>query len=294
MMSFDSYIVKGIGGFYYVKTADGIVECKPRGIFRKRKITPVAGDFVKLEQEAGQAVIAEIKPRKNIFIRPPIANLDYLFIVVSTVQPVPSTRIIDKLTTIAVNKGVQPVIIFTKTDIEPANDLQKIYRNAKIPVICVNYETGDGLQEIISYLPGHICAVCGNSGVGKSTLLNALMPELNRETGNISQKLGRGKHTTREVELLELNGGLLADTPGFASLDTGRMLHIPKDELQHAFPEFELYFGSCKFTGCSHIAEKGCAVKQALEAGEIEPSRYESYVALYQEAKEVKEWERPN
>ena len=292
-MKFDSYIVKGIGGFYYVKTVQGIVECKPRGIFRKKKISPVAGDFVTLEEEAGQAVIAEIAPRKNLFIRPPIANLDILFIVVSTVQPVPSTRIIDKLTTIAINKGVQPVIVLTKTDLKQDSDLYSIYQNAKIPVISVDYSSQNGLEEIKKYLPGNICAVCGNSGVGKSTLLNALLPELQRETGDISQKLGRGKHTTREVELLEAFGGLLADTPGFASLDTGKMLHIPKEELEHAFPEFEPYLGNCKFRGCSHIAEKDCAVKQALEQGEIEQSRYESYVALYEEAKDVKKWNLP-
>ena len=289
--TFDSYIIKGVGGFYYVKTADGVVECKPRGIFRKRKITPVAGDFVRLEQEGGSFVIAEILPRKNLFIRPPVANLDYLFIVASTVQPVPSTRVIDKLTAIAVNKGVRPVLVLTKTDLHPDGGLGDIYRHAGIPVIAVDHATGAGLEEVKSYLPGHICAVCGNSGVGKSTLLNALLPQLERQTGDISQKLGRGRHTTREVELLEAFGGLLADTPGFASLDTSRALHIPKEELQHAFPEFEPYFGQCKFTGCAHISEKGCAVLQALQEGEIEPSRYESYAALYQEAKDVKEWE---
>ena len=292
-MPFENYIVKGIGGFYYVKTTNGIVECKPRGIFRKQKISPVAGDFVTLEQEGNQAVIAEIHPRKNLFIRPPIANLDILFIVVSTVQPVPSTRVIDKLTTIAVHKGVQPVLVLTKTDIQPDEQLKNIYASAGIPVIGVDYNTPTSLDKIREYLPGKIAAVCGNSGVGKSTLLNALLPHLQRETGNISQKLGRGKHTTREVELLEAYGGLLADTPGFASLDTSRALHIPKDELQHAFPEFQPYFGQCKFTGCAHVAEKGCAVKAALEEGKIQPTRYESYVALYEEAKDVKKWELP-
>lgn len=290
-MRFDSYITKGIGGFYYVKTADGIVECKARGIFRKKKISPVAGDFVRLATEAGQTVIDEILPRKNVFIRPPIANLDVLFIVVSTTQPVPSTRVIDKLTAIAVHKGVKPVLVLTKTDLAPDGGLAALYRHAGIDTICVDYSDPEGLRRVQSYIPGHICAVCGNSGVGKSTLLNALLPGQQRETGGISQKLGRGRHTTREVELLEAFGGLLADTPGFASLDTSRALHIPKEELQHAFPEFAPYFGKCRFTGCAHMAETGCAVKQALEEGKIEPSRYESYAALYEEAKDVKEWQ---
>lgn len=292
-MQFESYITKGIGGFYYVKTADGIVECKARGIFRKRRITPVAGDFVRLDEEGGRPVVAEILPRKNVFVRPPIANLDLLFIVVSTTQPVPSTRVIDKLTAIAVDKGVRPVLALTKTDLHSGEELQRIYQKAGIPVVVVDYAAGTGLEEVKGYLPGRLCAVCGNSGVGKSTLLNALLPQMNRETGGISQKLGRGRHTTREVELFEAFGGLLADTPGFASLDTGRTLHIPKEDLQHAFPEFEPYFGRCRFTGCAHIAETGCAVKAALQAGEIAPSRYESYAALYEEAKDVKEWQLP-
>ncbi len=290
-MRFDSYITKGIGGFYYVKTADGIVECKARGIFRKKKISPVAGAFVRRAPAAGQTVIAPLLPRKNFFISPPIANLDVLFIVVSTTQPVPSTRVIDKLTAIAVHKGVKPVLVLTKTDLAPDGGLAALYRHAGIDTICVDYSDPDGLRRVQSYIPDHICAVCGNSGVGKSTLLNALLPGQQRETGGISQKLGRGRHTTREVELLEAFGGLLADTPGFASLDTSRALHIPKEELQHAFPEFAPYFGKCRFTGCAHMAETGCAVKQALEEGKIEPSRYESYAALYEEAKDVKEWQ---
>ena len=287
----EGYITKGIGGFYYVKEEDRILECKAKGIFRKRNLTPVAGDRVVVEEEAGSWVIAHILPRKNVFIRPPIANLDVLFIVVSTTQPVPSTRVIDKLTAIAVHKGVKPVLVLTKTDLAPDGGLADLYRHAGIDTICVDYSDPDGLRRVQSYIPDHICAVCGNSGVGKSTLLNALLPGQQRETGGISQKLGRGRHTTREVELLEAFGGLLADTPGFASLDTSRALHIPKEELQHAFPEFAPYFGKCRFTGCAHMAETGCAVKQALEEGKIEPSRYESYAALYEEAKDVKEWQ---
>lgn len=292
-MKFNSYIVKGIGGFYYVKKGEELIECKARGIFRKKKISPVAGDFVTIEMEAGQAVIAEILPRKNVFIRPAIANLDILFIVVSTVQPVPSTRIIDKLTTIACNKGVQPILVITKNDLQKDTQLKEIYQNAGFVVIEVDYTQKNLVESFKPYISGKICAFCGNSGVGKSTLINALLPDLKRETGNISEKLGRGKHTTREVELLPMFDGLLADTPGFASLDTGRVLHIPKDDLQYAFPEFEPYWRKCKFTGCTHVAEKGCAVLQALEQQKIQPTRYESYKLLYQEAKEVNQWELP-
>ena len=285
------YITKGIGGFYYVKTPEGIVECKPRGIFRKQKITPVAGDEVTLETENGAAVIAEIAPRKNVFVRPPVTNLDVLFLVASTTQPTPSTLVLDKLAAIAVDKGVQPVIVCTKGDLAEAEFLRKAYEKSTLPFIRIDYETGGGLDEVKQWISGRLCAFCGNSGVGKSTLLNHLLPEAERETSAISQKLGRGRHTTREVVLYESCGGLVADTPGFASLEMERAAYIPKENLQFAFPEVERYFGQCKFTGCSHTVEKGCAVRAALEAGEIDKTRYESYVTLYNEAKEVKEWQ---
>ena len=287
----NGYIVKGIGGFYYVKTPDGIVECKPRGIFRKQKITPVAGDEVTLETENGASVIAQIAPRKNVFVRPPVANLDVLFLVASTTQPTPSTLVLDKLSAIAVDKGVQPVIVCTKSDLAEAEFLRSAYEKSTLPFIRIDYGSGAGLDEVKQWISGRLCAFCGNSGVGKSTLLNALLPDAARETSAISQKLGRGRHTTREVEIFEVLGGRVADTPGFASLDTLRACYIPKENLQHAFPEFEPYFGQCQFTGCAHRGEKGCAVKQALEAGEIMPTRYDSYAAMYDEAKQVKEWE---
>lgn len=290
-MAQTGYIVKGIGGFYYVKTDEGVLECRAKGIFRKRHITPVAGDRVVVEQENGGNMVAEIQERRNVFVRPPIANLDVLFIVASTTQPTPSTLVLDKLTAIAVHKGVQPVIVCTKADLADSQELADIYRATPIPFIQIDHSTGEGLDEIRQRISGNLCAFCGNSGVGKSTLLNALLPELRQETGAISQKLGRGRHTTREVEIFEAFGGRIADTPGFASLDTGRACYIAKDELQHAFPEFEPYFGKCKFTGCAHQGEAGCAVQAALEAGEIQPSRYQSYSMMYSEVKDVKEWE---
>lgn len=287
----EGYITKGIGGFYYVQTDDELLECKAKGIFRKRKITPVAGDRVQVEHENGGNVIAEIAPRKNVFIRPSIANLDVLFIVASTTQPTPSTLVLDKLTAVAVDKDVQPVLVFTKADLADAKDLQEAYRLSTLPVIEIDYKTGEGLEQVKEWINGRLCAFCGNSGVGKSTLLNTLLPQLRQQTGEISQKLGRGRHTTREVEIFPAFGGLIADTPGFASLDVERVGYIPKENLQFAFPEFGPYINQCKFTGCAHRGEKGCAVLQALKNNEISQSRYDSYAAMYDEVKDIKDWE---
>lgn len=289
----NGYIVKGIGGFYYVKTADGIVECKPRGIFRKKKISPVAGDEVTLESENGAVVIAQIAPRKNVFVRPPVANLDVLFLVASTTQPTPSTLVLDKLSAIAVDKGVQPVVVCTKGDLAESEFLRSAYDKSTLPFIRIDYETGAGLEEVKQWINGRLCAFCGNSGVGKSTLLNALLPELAQETGEISQKLGRGRHTTREVTIFEAFGGRIADTPGFASLEASRAGFISKENLEHAFPEFGPYLGECQFTGCSHRSEKGCAVRAALAEGALSQTRYDSYCAMYEEVKDIQDWQRP-
>ena len=290
--TFENIIIKGIGGFYYVKAADGLLECKPKGIFRKKKITPVAGDFVRLEHEAGANIIAEILPRSNVFVRPPVANVDQLFIVVSMVQPVPSTLVVDKLTAIAADKGAQPILVLTKTDLCDPAPFAACYAHSGLRVIEVHAEEGFGVDDVRALLAGKISVFCGNSGVGKSTLLGKLLPNEHLETAAISQKLGRGRHTTREVVFYETSGGLVADTPGFSSLDTERACSIPKENLQFAFPEIARYFGKCRFTGCSHTAEKGCAVLEALKAGEISETRYASYAALYQEAREVADWQR--
>ena len=264
-MNTEPYIIKGIGGFYYVKTADGVVECRAKGIFRKRGITPVAGDRVRLEHEAGTAVIAEVLPRKNVFVR---------------------TLVIDKLSAIAVDRGAQPVLVITKGDLQDAGALMQCYRTAGFPVLCVNAATGEGLAPLCAMLAGKLSVFSGNSGVGKSTLLGALMPGQTLATGEISQKLGRGRHTTREVTLYEAHGGLVADTPGFASLDMARAAAILKENLELAFPDIARLFGQCRFTGCSHLTEVGCAVREAVQKGEISRTRYESYAALYEEAKE--------
>lgn len=281
-------IYKGIGGFYYVKTANGeMVECKPRGIFRKTGQKPVAGDKVVLGYEDTSVTIDEILPRSNVFVRPPVANVDQFVVVASTVEPVPSFLVIDKLMASALDNDAKAILIVTKTDLSTPDFFVEAYQNSGIPLLVVNAETGEGLEELRGYLTDKLSVLCGNSGVGKSTLLNALLPELERETAEISQKLGRGRHTTREVEIFDLpEGGQIADTPGFASLDLQRTAPIFKENLQFAFPEIEKQMQQCKFTGCAHIAEQGCAVRQAVEAGEISQSRYASYTALYQEAKE--------
>ena len=268
------YIVKGIGGFYYVKTEEGVIECKPRGIFRKQKITPVAGDEVTLETENGAAVIAEIAPRKNVFVRPPVANLDVLFLVASTTQPTPSTLVLDKLSAIAVDKGVQPVIVCTKADLGEVEFLRSAYERSTLPFIAIRYDSGEGLDEVRQWISGRLCAFCGNSGVGKSTLLNTLLPQAER------------------VTIFEAFGGRIADTPGFASLEANRAGFIPKENLEHAFPEFGPYLGQCQFTGCSHRTEKGCAIRAALAEGKLSQTRYDSYCAMYEEVKDVKDWQR--
>ena len=215
------------------------MECKPRGIFRKQKITPVAGDVVTLETENGAAVIADIAPRRNVFVRPPMANLDVLFLVASTTQPTPSTLVLDKLSAIAVDKGVQPVIVCTKERPRRGGvPAQRLREDPRCPSSASTTRTGEGLDQIRHWINGRLCAFCGNSGVGKSTLLNALLPDVERETAAISQKLGRGRHTTREVTIFEAFGGRIADTPGFASLEASRAGFIPKENLEHAFPEF--------------------------------------------------------
>ena len=237
------YIVKGIGGFYYVKTEEGVIECKPRGIFRKQKITPVAGDEVTLETENGAAVIAEIAPRKNVFVRPPVANLDVLFLVASTTQPTPSTLVLDKLSAIAVDKGVQPVIVCTKADLGEVEFLRSAYERSTLPFIAIRYDSGEGLDEVRQWISGRLCAFCGNSGVGKSTLLNTLLPQAERETSAISQKLGRGRHTTREVTIFEPLEAVLRIPPALQPGSQPRRF-IPKENLEHAFPEFGPTLGS--------------------------------------------------
>lgn len=291
----EGIILKGIGGFYYVEADGEVYECKARGLFRKERIKPLAGDRVAISlNDRAENTIDMIYPRTSEFVRPPVANVDRLFIAASVCEPKPVPLVIDRLTAIAVNKGVEPVVLFTKCDLAEARDLVAVYQKAGIVSFPVCAKTGEGVERVREELKGHISAFCGNSGVGKSTLLNAVFPSLSLKTGEISDKLGRGRHTTRESELFKVEGGYVADTPGFSSFDLEETEIITKDELPFAFPEFEPYMGTCKFSTCLHVKDKGCGIIKAVENGEIPKSRHESYCTMMEQAKSIKEWELRN
>lgn len=273
--------------------AEESVKCAARGIFRNRGISPVAGDRVLVETgENAEPVISEIRERKNFLVRPPLANLDKIVFVNSVAEPAVNRFILDKLVAIADSKGIEPVVVFTKIDLETAGDLPDIYRGIGIDVCTVDNLTGEGADEVRGLIEGRITAFVGNSGVGKSSLLNVLYPELELETAHISKKLGRGRHTTRQVELFRRGGGYIADTPGFSTVDTERYCRIPKGELDGAFREFGEYLGDCAFADCAHVKEKGCAVRAAVEDGKIAGSRYDSYLRMFEEASKINDWER--
>ncbi len=292
MNKLDGIIIKGIGGFYYVEAAGAVYECKARGAFRKSGIKPLAGDRVEISiNDKAENTIDVIKERTSLMLRPPVANIDRLFIVASAKEPNPVMLIIDRLTAIAVSRGIEPIIVFTKSDLAPVDEYVDIYRNAGIRTIAVSSVNGEGVDEVKNELKNHISAFCGNSGVGKSTLLNAIDPSLALKTAEISDKLGRGRHTTRQSELFKVEGGYVADTPGFSSLELEETEVILKDDLPFAFPEFEQYIGQCKFTSCFHVKDKGCRILEAVENGDIPRSRHESYCVMMEQAKEIKEWE---
>lgn len=285
-------ILKGIGGFYYVDTADGVIECKARGKFRKTVGKPMVGDRVTLEvqPEDGTGFLLEIEPRKTELIRPPVANIDLLAAVASAAPPQTEPFLIDKVLAIAAHKGMETLVVLNKIDLDPADALYEIYRKSGIEVVRVSAATGDGIEELRRRLHGKISAFAGNSGVGKSSLLNRLDPDFAAEVGRISDRIGRGRHTTRHVELVPFAGGYLADTPGFSSFEAEQMDLVLRDDLQYAFPEFEPYLGQCQFTGCSHTCEKGCAILAAVSEGAIAPTRHASYTRLYNSVKDLKEW----
>lgn len=292
-MKIDGIIIKGIGGFYYVEAADGIIyECKARGVFRKEKITPLAGDKVEISvDENNKNSIDKIYERRNMFKRPPIANVDKLVIVSSVCDPRPNLLIIDRLTAVAVYKNVEPIIVFTKNDLQSADEYIEIYKNAGFKTFAVSNETGEGIGEIKAVIENGVCVFTGNSGVGKSSLINRMYPDFALETGEISKKLGRGRHTTRHVELLKINNGYIADTPGFSSLDFETNDLIKKDELAFCFPDFSDYIDSCKFSTCAHVNDKGCRLIEAVNNGDVMRSRHESYVTMYNEVKDIKAWQ---
>lgn len=292
-MNINGIIIKGIGGFYYVEAADGIVyECKARGVFRKEKITPLAGDRVEITVESNNKnSIDKILERRNFFKRPPIANVDTLVIVSSVCDPRPNLLIIDRLTAVASYKNVEPIIVFTKDDLQSANEFVKIYTNAGFKTFAVSNETGEGIEKVKSIIDGGITVFTGNSGVGKSSLINRMYPDFCLETGEISRKLGRGRHTTRHVELFKVGCGYIADTPGFSSLDFETNDLIKKDELAFCFPDFAYYIGSCRFSTCAHVNDKGCSLVEAVKSGDVERTRHESYVTMYNEVKDIKDWQ---
>ncbi len=285
-------IVRSISGFYDVQTADGLVNCRARGILRKDGQSPLTGDMVEITVERGKGMVERILPRRNSFVRPAVANLDALVVFAANVNPVTEPFLIDRVAAIAGDQEVPVYLCINKCDLDPALDLIQIYTHAGFQVIRASAETGEGVEELRQLLRGKLTAFTGNSGVGKSSMLNRLCPELELPVGEVSEKLGRGRHTTRHVELYTLEADTyVADTPGFSSFDTDQMDVILKENLQYAFPDFGNYLGKCQFHDCSHRAEPGCAVTRALEAGELEPTRYSSYLRLYEKASQVKVWE---
>jgi len=285
-------IVRSISGFYDVQTPLGLVTCRGRGSLRKQHESPLTGDMVEITVENGKGMVEKILPRKNRFIRPAVANVDALVVFAANVNPITEPFLIDRVAAIAGDQEVAVYIVINKCDLDPAVDLARIYQNAGFPVIVASAETGEGVEELRKLISGKLTAFTGNTGVGKSSMLNRLCPELNLATGEVSEKLGRGRHTTRHVELFTLGEDTyVADTPGFASFDTEQMDVILKDNLQYAFGDFAPYLGQCQFHDCSHRKEPGCAVRQAAEQGEIEKTRYDSYLRLYEKSCQIKEWE---
>lgn len=290
-MILEGTIISSLGGSYKVAADGREIICSARGAFRAKDITPLCGDRAVVLEESSSAVITDILPRKNEIIRPPLANLDCMVFVISTCEPKPNILLLDKFLAVCEFKEIAPVIVFSKTDKSPADEYVRIYGGI-YPTFCVDNSTGRGCGEVKAMLQGKFSAVTGNSGSGKSSLLNNICPELRLETNEISRKLGRGKHTTRRVDIYRLDcGGYIADTPGFSTFETRKYDIIMKDELADCFPEFEGYLGKCRFIDCSHTKESGCAVIEAVKAGEISASRHASYVVMYDESAKIKPWD---
>ena len=285
-------IIRSISGFYDVQIPGRLISCRARGILRREGNSPLTGDMVEITVERGKGMVEKILPRKNSFVRPAVANVDALVVFAANVNPITEPFLIDRVAAIAGDQEVPVYLCVNKCDLDPAVDLVRIYKNAGFPVICTSAETGEGVEELRRLLKGKLTAFTGNSGVGKSSILNRLCPELALPTGEVSEKLGRGRHTTRHVELYALGEDTyVADTPGFSSFDTDQMDVILKENLQYAFPDFGRYIGSCQFHDCSHRKEPGCAVRAALESGQIEKTRYDSYLRLYEKASQINLWE---
>ena len=285
--------MQSIGGFYYVEAADTVYTCRGRGILRRQGLTPVAGDRVTITVEEGDTgVLESVAQRRNCLVRPPVANLDLLVLVASVCQPRTNTLVLDKMIAVAEKKNITPIIVINKSDLGDPTELEAIYRTTGLECYTVSATDPSTLTTLRQRLTGQVSVFAGNSGVGKSSILNALDSTLELSTGEISQKLGRGRHTTRTATLYHLAGGYLVDTPGFSSLDLEQVEPIYKEDLADCFREFAPYEGTCRFAGCAHYKEPGCSVRRAVEAGEISPSRYESYVTMYEAVRDIKEWEK--
>ena len=286
-------IKKALSGFYYVdQEGGGTLTCRARGKFRKEGITPLVGDWVEIrETEPGCGMVWEIEPRRNAFLRPAVANIDQMVVIASAAVPITDPFLIDRVTAIAALKYCDVVVCVNKCDLEPGDDLAAIYRQAGFPVVQVSAETGAGIPELCDMLTGKLSAFTGNSGVGKSSILNAVEPGFSLQVAQVSEKLGRGRHTTRHVELYSLScGGYVIDTPGFSSFEEGELGLELKERLPETFVEFRPYLGECRFVGCSHTREKGCAVLAAVKAGQIPKSRHQSYLRLCDELKDLRSW----
>lgn len=284
--------MKALSGFYYVDLDGETVTCRGRGKLRHQKVTPLVGDRVEVTlNEDGTGAVEAVLPRRNQLARPAVANLDQLVILCANVNPVSDPYVIDRVSAVAAGKGCEVVIAINKCDLDPGDALAELYTAAGFPVLRLSAVTGEGIGPLWELLQGKVSAFTGNSGVGKSSVLNALEPKFAIETGEVSDKLGRGRHTTRHVELFRVGDALVADTPGFSSFEADRFGLLDRETLEAGFREFRPYLGQCRFVGCSHTKEKGCAVLEAVEAGAIPKSRHESYVRLYREVKERRPWE---
>lgn len=287
-------IQKALSGFYYVNTGAGILTCRARGRFRRDGISPLVGDWVQVRELGnGEGYIEAIEPRQNAFSRPAVANIDQLVIIASGAIPQTDPFLIDRVAAIAELKHCGVVIVLNKCDLNPAEGLYHIYTESGFPTVRVSAETGEGMEGLKPLISGKLSAFTGNSGVGKSSILNTLDPEFHIQVGEVSEALGRGRHTTRHVELFHLDCGAdVVDSPGFSSFETEELNLELKHRLPETFPEFGPYLGRCRFVGCSHTKEKGCAVLQAVVDGKIQKSRHESYLRLYEELKGLKDWEK--
>ena len=285
-------IRKALSGFYYVDAPEGLLTCRARGKFRKEGVSPLVGDLVEYSALSGsEGVIEAILPRRNAFERPAVANIDQLVIVASEAVPRTEPYLIDRMTAIAALKDCRVLVCVNKCDLAAGEELCGYYTRAGYPVARVSAETGEGIEALRTAISGKLSAFTGNSGVGKSSILNALDPSRHLPVGEVSKALGRGKHTTRHVELHRIADGTeVIDTPGFSSFDTDSLSMELKQRLSEAFPDFAPYLSGCRFVGCSHTKEQGCAVLKALREGKLVEGRHESYLRLYDELKDLKEW----